>query len=170
MKGLHQVGEVVEAVPGEDGVHDLQHLPHVRADVLGGEVAGEAHGLLVELDDGVGEDVVDGLQDDGLQGCVHLRPFLHDRQDGLHGVEETHRRDGFLVARVTGLEHLNYHESMKHPLKIRMKIIEDTNLSEGSNQMLANDNSHGDELLHEGADYHLHHSGEVVALSFSDDL
>ena len=41
---------------------NLQHFPHIGADMLGGEVAGQGHGLLVELHDAVGEDVVDGLR------------------------------------------------------------------------------------------------------------
>ena len=60
VQGRNHVVEVVEPVTLEHRVHHLEHLPHVLADVLGGEVAGEEHRLLVEFDDGVGEDVVDG--------------------------------------------------------------------------------------------------------------
>ena len=50
--------------------------------------------------------MVDGLQDDGLQCRVHLGLVLHHVQDGLQGVEETHGRDGLLVAAVCGRKHL----------------------------------------------------------------
>ena len=86
VQGGHHVGEIVEAVTLEHGVHHLQHLPHVGADPLAGQITGETHGLFVELHDAVGEDVVDGLQDDGLQGSVDLGSLLHHSQNGLHGV------------------------------------------------------------------------------------
>ena len=85
---------------------DLEHLPHVLADVLGGEVAGEGHRLLVELHDGVCEDVMDSLEDDGLQRSVDLGPILHHGEDGLQSVELTHDGDGLLVPSICTLEDL----------------------------------------------------------------
>ena len=148
VQGGHHVGEVVEAIALEHGVHHLQHLPHVGADALAGEVAGETHGLLVELHDAVGEDVMDGLQDDGLERGVDLRPLLHDGQDGLHGVQEAHGGDCFLVPGVSALQ----------------------DLGEGSHEMLADVDSHGDQLLSVGADDLLHDGGQVVVLCLPDNL
>ena len=58
----HHVREIIEAVSLKDAVNDLEHAPHVLTDLGGGQVAGQRQGLFVELHDGVGENMVDGLK------------------------------------------------------------------------------------------------------------
>ena len=57
----HHVGEVVEPVRLEDVVDDVEHGPHVVADLGARQVARKRERFLVELHDRVGEDVVNGL-------------------------------------------------------------------------------------------------------------
>ena len=61
MKNGHHVSEVVEPVGLEDTVDDLEHSPHVVADLRRRQVARERERLLVELHDRIREDVMDGL-------------------------------------------------------------------------------------------------------------
>ncbi len=96
----HHVHEVVGAVSVEHLVHRLEDAPHGRADGVRGQDGRQGEDLLVELGDGVGEDVVDGLQDDRLQKSVRLVDLLdgfvalvlvvvcvEDGHEGLESVE-----------------------------------------------------------------------------------
>ena len=51
-----------------------------------------------------------------------------------------------------------------------MTIMINTDLSECSNQVLADVHSNRNQLLSVGTNYLLHHRGEVIILRLSDDL
>ena len=97
VQGWHHVDKVVLTVPFKHLEDQLEHLPHVVTDFGGGQVVGQAEGLLVELHDGVGEDMVNSLEYHGFKLGMEFYMILHDGQDGLHGVQQSHRCDGLFV-------------------------------------------------------------------------